>query len=194
MTLQDYLTRTQRLLHDTNNTYYTQPELIDYINEARGTVAYQTGCLRQSSFTSITASTSTISYPTNFIDVWKIYLTLANWTYPMQHLPYSEFRKQAYNTTMIGRPIMFSTQNPTIFIYPAADQTYSVEIYGILAPTPLTDLTTPDTIPFPFTDLVPYYAAYLANLYAQRLDKSTSFLQIYKDRLSQISPSVQRIK
>lgn len=195
MTLQDYIIRLQRLLHDTNNSYYTQQELIDYINEARGTIAYQTGCLRQSYIEQIPAGTGSLPYPPTMLDVWKIYLTLqGTWTYPVQYVPYSEYRKLAYNPTLIGRPYIFTTQPGVIYLYPNTDQEYSIEIYGTFAPSNLMNLTDEDTILYPFTDLVPYYAAYLANLYAQRIDKAGAFLQMYKDRATQVAPSIQRIK
>lgn len=46
-TLQDYLTRTQRLLHDANFKYWTQQTLIDAINDARFRVVGDSGCNRQ---------------------------------------------------------------------------------------------------------------------------------------------------
>lgn len=45
-TLQDYLTRTQRLLHDANFKYWTQKTLIDAINDARFRVVGDSGCNR----------------------------------------------------------------------------------------------------------------------------------------------------
>lgn len=45
-TLQSYVTECQRLLHDANNVFYTQQELIDYINAARERTARDTGCTR----------------------------------------------------------------------------------------------------------------------------------------------------
>jgi hypothetical protein len=45
-TLQNYVTETQRLLHDATAQYWTVPELIDYINEGRSMVVCDTGCNR----------------------------------------------------------------------------------------------------------------------------------------------------
>lgn len=45
-TLQNYVTETQRLLHDASAQYWTVPELIDYINEGRQMVVCDTGCNR----------------------------------------------------------------------------------------------------------------------------------------------------
>ena len=43
-TLQTYVTECERLLHDANNVFYSQQELIDYINSARERTARDTGC------------------------------------------------------------------------------------------------------------------------------------------------------
>jgi hypothetical protein len=45
-TLQNYITETQRLLHDGSAQYWTIPELTDYINEGRLEVVCDTGCNR----------------------------------------------------------------------------------------------------------------------------------------------------
>lgn len=42
----DYLTDLQRLLHDSSNQFWTEPEKIDYINRARDRVVRDTGCYR----------------------------------------------------------------------------------------------------------------------------------------------------
>jgi hypothetical protein len=46
-TLQNYVTETQRLLHDGSAQYWTVSELTDYINEGRQEVVCDTGCNRQ---------------------------------------------------------------------------------------------------------------------------------------------------
>ncbi len=45
-TLADYLTQVQRLVHDASFSSFSQPELIDYINEARADTALDMHCVR----------------------------------------------------------------------------------------------------------------------------------------------------
>ena len=45
--LADYLLDVRLLLHDTSGNYFTDAELVGYINEARTTVCIDTGCLRR---------------------------------------------------------------------------------------------------------------------------------------------------
>lgn len=47
MLLSAYLTKVQRLLHDSNNKFWSQSELTDYINQASAKTVSDTGCLRQ---------------------------------------------------------------------------------------------------------------------------------------------------
>jgi hypothetical protein len=45
-TLNDYLYQVENLLHDSNNNFWTQSQLTNYINEARERLVRDTGCLR----------------------------------------------------------------------------------------------------------------------------------------------------
>lgn len=45
-TLQSYITEVRYLLHDANSNFYTNDQLIGYINDARERVVRDTGCLR----------------------------------------------------------------------------------------------------------------------------------------------------
>jgi predicted Zn-dependent protease len=45
-TLSGYITECRRLLHDANANFYSNPELTDYINQARQRLVRDTGCLR----------------------------------------------------------------------------------------------------------------------------------------------------
>ena len=44
--LSDYVTSTQRLLHDSTANYWSVAELVTYINEARNRIVVDTGCNR----------------------------------------------------------------------------------------------------------------------------------------------------
>jgi hypothetical protein len=61
-TLAQYLTETQRLLHDANNLYWSQSELTDYINDARNTLVGDTGCSRTLQTIYLSANLESYSY------------------------------------------------------------------------------------------------------------------------------------
>ena len=56
----------------------------------------------------------------------------------------------------------------TLYFAPVPDQPYVANVDAVCVPSPLVDDTTVEVIPGPFSDAVPYYAAYLAFLSAQR--------------------------
>ena len=66
-TLDNYLTQVEYLLHDSNNNFWTQPQLTGYINEARSQLVRDTGCLRtvQNTSTPIASSNPYLSTNTN---------------------------------------------------------------------------------------------------------------------------------
>lgn len=61
-TLQDYLTATQRLLHDSQFKYWTQQTMIDAINGACNRVVGDSGCNRQLQIFPLTANQETYTY------------------------------------------------------------------------------------------------------------------------------------
>jgi hypothetical protein len=66
-TLDNYLTQVEYLLHDSNNNFWTQPQLTGYINEARSQLVRDTGCLRtvQNTSTPIASSNPYLNTNTN---------------------------------------------------------------------------------------------------------------------------------
>jgi hypothetical protein len=63
MQLQDYLTQTQRLVHDTAGIDYTTAELVDYVNEARNRLALDFWCVR-TYFNNLSTIVNQETYPT----------------------------------------------------------------------------------------------------------------------------------
>lgn len=72
----------------------------------------------------------------------------------------------------------------TVYVYPPPDQAYTLNLEVIARPIDLVDDTTADAIPFPFTDSVPYFAAYLALLSAQagtRQNDARRMFELYQE-------------
>ena len=66
-TLNDYLYQVENLLHDSNNNFWSQSQLTNYINEARERLVRDTGCLRtvQNTSTPIASSNPLLGTNTN---------------------------------------------------------------------------------------------------------------------------------
>lgn len=67
----------------------------------------------------------------------------------------------------------------SLYMYPIANGNYQMEWDCTCLPSPLTSDSSFEAIPYPWTDAVPYYAAYLALIGSQRTDQSKEFLGEY---------------
>lgn len=73
--------------------------------------------------------------------------------------------------------------NGNLYMYPIASQAYSFQCDAFCLPVNLVDDTTAEAIPQPWTDSVPYYAAYLAKLEAQDMNGANGMLTLFDKML-----------
>lgn len=202
--LTTYVTATQRLLHDANQAFWTTPELTDYINAARNKVAAATGCVRylDTSISLIAGQEqyafSSFAHAGATIDVFGVTLIWGNERISLQFKPWTEF-------TAFLRPWVQFQQAPmvwtkygsgSIYVGPKPDQTYSTEIDTIETPSALVDNTTVEQLIYPYTEAVPYYAAYMAKHKEQSYAEANVFLGEFarKVREAVVSAQMRRIR
>lgn len=190
-TLNDYITETRRLLHDVNGNFWTNAELTDYINDARGHTVQDSGCRRVLQNFTLTVGDETIDYldlpqGNNTIDVLNINLYWGDSRWPMYYMAWTDFNAQLrfwqnYN----GRPIGFSIYGAkTIYIGPKPDQAYEIELDTVVLPSPLVTGSQSDTeIQSPFYEAVAYYAAHKAKYQEQSYGESEIFKQEYTKQI-----------
>ena len=106
---------------------------------------------------------------------------------PLNYMPYTEFNLKMRNwVSYQGRPVVFTVYgNNTVYVGPIPDQTYSSEWDTVVAPATLSNYTDQDTISFPFTDPVQYYAAHLAKFKEQSYEEAEKFLSAYKMKIGE---------
>jgi hypothetical protein len=179
-TLSGYITQTRRLLHDVNANFWTNAELTDYINDGRGHLVQDTGCNR-------VLQSYTLAQGVNTIDVLNVILYWGNTRIPLAYLPWTDFNAQLrYWQTYTGRPVGFSMYGPKkIYISPTTDQSYQAEFDTVVLKDPLTDADPVETLPSPFTEAVPFYAAYLAKYQEQSYGEAEIFKQEYQKHVLQ---------
>ena len=204
VTLQTHINQINRLLHDSQSTYLGTTddpnEKIDYINQARRRVAADTACLRQLKTVSLTINVEKFAFPTitgsdGTLDVLCIYVLSGNTRTPLGWRNFTDFTINWRPTTSRkGKPIVFSIYQQEIYVAPIPNQTYSSEWDVLYIPTDLTGLTNPETIPYPYSDLVPYYAAHLAYYKDKAYEESRELLQKYKDLRIEVMGSVYQVK
>lgn len=185
--LSDYLTQVRRLVHDSTGNYWPDAELIDYINAARFRVVADTGCNRVLQTLNVTQAQETYAYSVlpsgvSTIDVLNITLLWGSMRVPMTYMSYTEFNlKMRAWQAFQSRPIAFTIYGgSTIYVGPIPDQTYVTEVDTVVAPAVLVNFTDQDAIAFPYTEPVPYYAAYMAKEKAQAMEEANRFMSTYE--------------
>lgn len=73
----------------------------------------------------------------------------------------------------------------SFFLYPIPSGQYPMDIDCYCLPVPLVSNATVEALPYPWTDAVPYYAAYLALLNSQRKEDAMAMLNDYKMKVSE---------
>ena len=185
-TLSGYITECRRLLHDANANFYSNPELTDYINQARQRLVRDTGCLRtyQTSATVTNQEVYTFSAlpkAASTMDILNINIIWGNSRIPLRYMPWTQFNAELrFWQNYIGRPIAFSMYGPTSFyISPVPDQIYAMELDTVILPTPLVTDAQVDEIPDPWTAPVAFYACYKAKFKEQSYGEAEIFKQEY---------------
>lgn len=178
--LQDYITQTQRLLHDTAGQFWQTSELTDYINSARYRIVLDSACLRSNETVSLIAGTETYPYPTGVMDVVNIFYLFGNLNTPIQYMSFSRLTAALRQVTNFqSLPVAWAQQGQTIYISPIPSQTFTAHFDCIIFPTVMVNSTDPETMPYPWWDCVSYYAAYLAIIKQADLQKAQFFMQLY---------------
>jgi hypothetical protein len=117
----------------------------------------------------------------NTVDVLNVILYWGNSRIPLYYLPWTDFNAQLrYWQNYTGRPVGFSMYGPKkIFIGPKPDQAYEMEIDTVVLVDPMTNGADVEVLPTPFTEAVPFYAAYLAKYQEQSYGEAEIFKQEY---------------
>lgn len=191
-TLSTYITRTRRLLHDANGTYYSDAELTDNINIARNKVALDTACLRSLETVSLLADTETytVSSATSLgaraIDVLNIVVLWGNQRVPLVQMVWTEFqanlRVWANFTNMPCAYSKYGGPLGKIYIGPVPNTGYTSYWDVYYVPSALVDDSSTDPFAFPFDVPVPYYAASVAKYKQQAYGEAALYEQQYKQQ------------
>ncbi len=93
-------------------------------------------------------------------------------TYPFQY-QYTSFFAAQYGRGSGG----------SLYLYPQPSQPYQMEWDCQCLPSDLVDDNSPEAIPMPFTEAVPWYAAHLGAVELQNFNSAQFFLQMFEQRL-----------
>ena len=212
MNLQDYVTKTYRLLRDAG-TLYNQADVIDWVNQARHLRDYDTRLVRKVVSFTVSAQQSTYALSdiaagtvvrgdpnfSNARDIVSIYLIPTGGApggsglrYPLGRQPYS---KVAYltSTSWPSYPTVYGVIGwNTVVLAPPPAQAYAGE-WDLVGNYPdMTALTEVEPMPDPYNDPVPYMAAAIAKENMQRFDEAQMFEGTYVKRLNQLGFGIRK--
>jgi hypothetical protein len=201
MDMATYLAQTNALLQNPlpSTPLYAQSDLVNYINLGRQQLALDTECVRYSpvlfsavsgtqqyAFTSITAVPTGYGSLVAIQNVASVSGGYYQFVAPRPWPWFFRFYIQTGATQALGVPTQWSVLGEgaggTLFFYPTPQNSASYVIDGIYTPTNLLiSGGPPEVIPYPFTDAVPYYAAYYAYMSTQRQDDADRMKMRYKE-------------
>jgi hypothetical protein len=195
-TLSTYITQVRRLLHDANANFWSDPELTDYINEARNRLVRDTGCLRRLQKSVLVIGQEVYDFSTlplgdKTMDVININAYWGNSRIPLRYLPWTQFNAELrYWQNYIGQPVVYSMYGPTqYYIAPVPQDAYPTELDTVIMPDDLVNITDVDQIPNPWTGPVQFYAAYMAKYKEQSYGEAELFKNEYVKHVQSVLTS-----
>lgn len=189
-----YQQQTQRLLNDEANQFFNLADLTVYINNARNDIARQTECLIAIADLSTTSGTqsyavSALTAPTGLlapINVRSLRSIVSSVSSVLEGRAWQWFVNyylNGSNSTSTGTPTVWAQQSQgatgTFYLWPTPNATITVAVEASWYPIQLTSDSTTEAIPSPWTDAVPYFAAYQGFLQAQRMQDAGQMLSLY---------------
>ena len=189
-TLQAYLDRLRRLLHDPEpDRLWPAADKIEYINEGMQRRDLDTGCNRI--MQALTLQTGVDLYHLTDLankatyDVININLIWGNIRTPMNQSSKVELDARARALLMSnGVPDTWARHGQNdIYFGPKPSLPYATEWdCAVIAPTLLIPEDN-DPVPYPWTKPVPYYAAWLAKMNERQYDDADKFMKLYLNEI-----------
>ena len=151
--------------------------VINCLNTVNGQEIYTFAAAN--SFASLTSGVASILFVESVAVSWgALKPTLQQWNWndlQAQIRAYPIISGQPCFWAQFGQGVLGS-----IYIQPVPTQAASMEWSCICLPIDLVDDTTAEAIPYPWTDCVQYYSAYLAFMNARRPEEAANMKEIYK--------------
>lgn len=202
--LNNYLSQVRTLLHDPTGQFFTDATLTGFINQARQQIALEGKCIRGIGTISTVAAQQ--AYLTTFVappsvptgiaallvprmirfdnGFGQVTLETREWEwfnfYQLGFLNPPPGQPQCWSAFVVGNDPANNTTVGSFYISPAPDAAYVLDIDGAWSPADLALDGDPEAIPYPWTDAVQYYGAYLAFLDAQRERDAAQMFKIFE--------------
>jgi hypothetical protein len=190
-TLADYVSEVRRILHDATGTFWSDVDLIAFINRA---IRQRD---RNSYMNRVVVTTALVQgqklYDLTLVDpdahdVISIFVIRGNERYPLAKRPYTEVTQ--YNQAIVSMqtdPEAFARVGATqVYIAPTPRSALPTEWDVVRVAPALVSLGDADPLPYPWTDPVPFLAASFAKYESQQAEEARLYDSLYRERLADI--------
>lgn len=201
--LNTYLQQTQRLLQDKIQAQYNLADLTAYVNDARLQIALSTESIRQPAqfdtvigqqqypYSGMTFSAAP-TVPSGLgavCNVRSAHVLLSGSPPGQQRMETRawEWFNTFYLSSAVpptGQPTIFTRLQPglngVLWLAPIPDQVYTIQVDAVATPAALASDGDPEALSSPWTDAVPFYAAYLALLSSNNFQAADEMWQQYQ--------------
>ena len=206
--LAQYITDVRDLLNDSQGQFYTEAQLIRYINRSRRRISYTSGCIRVMPPGTRTHRLQEVYPFSDWVSLCQgvhrgiqsilgvrslaVAIGVGGWKPMWRRIPWSDFqaRFRIYNGTFYGtisEPGWYSQfgEGPVgkLYLAPLPSQSNPLEVDLTCIPQPLLTDADSELIPQPWVDAVPYWAATLCLLQQQRGQDANAMAQLFNSDL-----------
>lgn len=185
-TANDYITSARRLLHDPTGQYWNTTDQLSNVNEAVKMRDRVTGGNRSLIEYSLTAGTGVYTFTdlgnTRVFDVVGITVLFNGLRIVLEQVSYTRLVTlyRAWNTYR-DVPIAFARYGAaSVRIGPLPSSDYDTEWDCCVVSADLA-ATDEDPLPYPYTEPVPYWAAYLCKINGQKWEEAEAFKAQFYD-------------
>lgn len=202
MALNAYLAAVERLLHDPTNQFWSSADLTAYINQARGQVAAESQSVRVLpasgsgqnqtvagqevyTFASLKSLVQETSGVNAILQVKSIAVSWGAMKPLLDQMVWSDFQAylRSYSTGLQGQPTCWAQYGQgeagSVYLWPVPSDAMAMDWDCICTPIDLATDSDAEAIPYPWTDAIPFFAAYLAQTNAQRPDQAKQMFDQY---------------
>jgi len=197
--LNQYIAQTQALLQNppASTALYTTAQLTSWINLARGQIAGENECIRvPASLSCVVAqrvynfsaiNTTAVSGVGGVFNIKQINVTVGDGAQILHPRSFQWFNQFLLSLTVpnSGQPKVWAQYAQgaagSIYLDPIPDNTYTLNLDTVCLPVNLVDDSTVEATPYPWTDCVPFFAAYYAYLGAQRRGDADAMFKNYQE-------------
>ena len=187
--LADFRTDLRYLLHDLSDSIWSLAIKDSFLNKALQRRDLDTGANRTLVTFALTAGTDTYTFTTlgntSVFDVVGIALIYSGTRIVLDQRSYTELTAgRRPFTTYRGLPEAFCRYGPASVIFaPSPSIAYSTEWDCCVFSPPMIAASDTDPLPYPWTQPIPYYAAYLAKLNEGQGDEAAEFFRQYREQI-----------